>query len=47
MPIPFVEPEDIGNLGVFLDSDESRYMTGRQIRVDAGSLLKWPSGPTG
>lgn len=45
MPIPYVEPEDIANLGVFLASDESRYITGQQIRVDAGSLLKWPSGP--
>src|ERR1700754_3477364 len=47
MPIPYVEPEDIANLGVFLASDESRYITGQQIRVDAGSLLKWPNGPGG
>ncbi len=45
MPIPYVEPADIANLGVFLASDESRYITGQQIRVDAGSLLKWPNGP--
>ncbi|AMO60956.1 short-chain dehydrogenase [Mycolicibacterium phlei] len=45
MPIPYVEPEDIANLGVFLASDESRYVTGQHIRVDAGSLLKWPNGP--
>lgn len=45
MPIPYVEPEDIANLGVFLASDDSRYMTGQQIRVDAGSLLRWPNGP--
>ena len=45
MPIPYVEPEDIANLGVFLASDECRYMTGQQIRVDAGSLLLWPNGP--
>jgi hypothetical protein len=24
-----------------------RYITGQQIRVDAGSLLKWPKGPGG
>jgi SDR family mycofactocin-dependent oxidoreductase len=42
MPIPYVEPEDIANLVVFLASDESRYITGHQIRVDAGSLLKIP-----
>jgi SDR family mycofactocin-dependent oxidoreductase len=47
MPIPYVEPEDIANLAVFLSSEESRYITGQQIRVDAGSLLKWPHGPTG
>jgi SDR family mycofactocin-dependent oxidoreductase len=47
MPIPYVEPLDIANLGVFLAADESRYITGQQIRVDAGSLLKFPNGPTG
>ena len=47
MPIPYIEPEDMANLGVFLASDESRYVTGQQIRVDAGSLLKWPNGPGG
>jgi NAD(P)-dependent dehydrogenase (short-subunit alcohol dehydrogenase family) len=36
MPTPYVEPEDIANLGVFLASDESRYITGQHIRVDAG-----------
>ncbi|OHV04960.1 mycofactocin-coupled SDR family oxidoreductase [Mycobacterium talmoniae] len=45
MPIPYVEPEDMANLGVFLASDDARYITGQQIRVDAGSLLKWPNGP--
>jgi SDR family mycofactocin-dependent oxidoreductase len=44
MPIPYVEPEDIANLVVFLASDESRYITGQQIRVDAGALLKWAGG---
>jgi SDR family mycofactocin-dependent oxidoreductase len=47
MPIPYIEPEDMANLGVFLASDESRYITGQQIRVDAGSLLRWPNGPGG
>lgn len=45
MPIPYVEPVDIANLALFLASDESRYVTGQQIRVDAGSLLKFPGGP--
>lgn len=45
MPIPYVEPVDISNLVLFLASDEARYITGQQIRVDAGSLLKFPAGP--
>ena len=44
MPIPWVEPEDIANLAVFLASDESRFITGQQIRVDADALLKWAGG---
>lgn len=44
MPVPYVEPADISNLVLFLASDESRYITGQQIRVDAGSLLKVPGG---
>ncbi|WP_319433195.1 mycofactocin-coupled SDR family oxidoreductase [Mycobacterium sp. RTGN5] len=47
MPIPYIEPEDMANLSVFLASDDSRYITGQQIRVDGGSLLKWPNGPGG
>jgi len=47
MPIPYVEPVDIANLSVFLASDDARYITGQQIRVDAGSLLKFPNGPAG
>jgi SDR family mycofactocin-dependent oxidoreductase len=45
MPIPYVEPVDISNAVLFLTSDESRYVTGQQLRVDAGSLLRWPNGP--
>lgn len=44
MPIPYVQPADIANLAVFLASDEARYITGQQIRVDAGSMLKIRSG---
>lgn len=47
MPIPYVEPEDVSEVVVFLASDASRYITGQQIRVDAGGYLKvkpW-SGP--
>jgi SDR family mycofactocin-dependent oxidoreductase len=41
MPIPYVEPLDISQMVVFLASDESRYVTGSQLRVDAGSYLKF------
>jgi SDR family mycofactocin-dependent oxidoreductase len=40
LPIPYVEPSDISNAAVFLASDESRYVTGLQLRVDAGSVIK-------
>jgi SDR family mycofactocin-dependent oxidoreductase len=41
MPIPYVEPVDISNAVVFLASDEARYITGMQLRIDAGGYLKW------
>jgi len=41
MPIPWVEPVDISNAVLFLASDEARYVTGMQLRVDAGGYLKW------
>lgn len=44
IPIPYIEPLDVANLAVFLASDEARYITGQQIRVDAGALLKWAGG---
>ncbi|MCU1480900.1 MAG: 3-ketoacyl-ACP reductase [Subtercola sp.] len=39
MPIGFVEPVDISNAVLFLASDEARYVTGLQLKVDAGALL--------
>jgi len=41
MKIPYVEPEDISNAVLWLASDEARYVTGMQLRVDAGGYLKW------
>ncbi|SHN46590.1 mycofactocin-coupled SDR family oxidoreductase [Cryptosporangium aurantiacum] len=38
--VPYVEPGDISAMVVFLASDESRYVTGMQMRVDAGAYLK-------
>ena len=40
-PIPWVEPQDVSHAVVYLASDESRYVTGTQMRVDAGSYLKF------
>jgi NAD(P)-dependent dehydrogenase (short-subunit alcohol dehydrogenase family) len=41
MRVPWVEPIDISNMVLFLASEESRYVTGMQMRVDAGGYLKW------
>ncbi|MGY1743594.1 MULTISPECIES: mycofactocin-coupled SDR family oxidoreductase [unclassified Blastococcus] len=41
LPIPYVEPVDISNAVVYLASEESRYVTGLQLKVDAGSYLKF------
>jgi len=41
MPIPWIEPVDISNAVLYLASDEARYVTGMQLRVDAGGYLKW------
>jgi SDR family mycofactocin-dependent oxidoreductase len=40
MPVPWIEPEDVSHLVVYLASDESRYVTGQQVFVDAGAGLK-------
>ncbi len=40
LPIGWVEPVDISNAVLFLASDESRYVTGLPMTVDAGSMLK-------
>jgi (+)-trans-carveol dehydrogenase len=40
LPIPWVESADISNAVLWLASDESRYVTGITLPVDAGSLTK-------
>jgi len=45
LPIPWLEPEDVADLVLFLASDDSKNITGDNIRIDAGSMIKWPEGP--
>ena len=40
LPIPWIEAEDVSNAVLFLASDESRYVTGVPLPVDAGCCLK-------
>ena len=40
MPIPYVEPVDVSYAILYLCSDESRYVTGLQMRVDGGAYVK-------
>ena len=40
LPIPWVDPVDISNAVLFLASDESRYVTGVALPVDAGAVIK-------
>jgi SDR family mycofactocin-dependent oxidoreductase len=42
MPVPWIEPIDTSNAILFLASDEARYVTGVQFKVDAGSMLREP-----
>lgn len=45
LPTPWLEPEDVAELVLFLASDGSKYMTGASIPIDAGCMVKWPNGP--
>lgn len=40
LPVPWVEPIDISNAVLFLASDEARYITGTELKVDAGYTIK-------
>lgn len=40
LPTAFIEPEDIANASLFLASDESRFITGVTLPVDAGHCVK-------
>jgi NAD(P)-dependent dehydrogenase (short-subunit alcohol dehydrogenase family) len=36
IPVAWMEPEDVAGVVLFLASDETRYMTGGEIKVDMG-----------
>lgn len=40
LPVPWVEASDISNALLFLASDEARYVTGNELKVDAGYCIK-------
>lgn len=40
MPVEWVDPVDISNAIVFLCSDMARYITGVQLPIDAGMVIK-------
>lgn len=40
LPIPWVQPEDVSNAYLFLASEDSRYITGLALTVDAGYMVK-------
>jgi SDR family mycofactocin-dependent oxidoreductase len=44
MPVPYIEPGDVSELVAFLAGDSSRYITGLNIRIDAGAMLKGGMG---
>ncbi|KXX60236.1 mycofactocin-coupled SDR family oxidoreductase [Rhodococcus sp. LB1] len=39
MPTPWVDAEDVANAVLFLASDEARYVTGLEMKIDAGFCL--------
>jgi (+)-trans-carveol dehydrogenase len=40
LPIPWVHALDISNAVLFLGSDEARYVTGTELKVDAGYTIR-------
>ena len=39
MPTPWIDPHDVSNAVLFLSSDEARYVTGLEMKIDAGFCL--------
>jgi NAD(P)-dependent dehydrogenase (short-subunit alcohol dehydrogenase family) len=40
IPVPWVDPVDVSNAVLWLGSDESRYVTGVALPIDAGMTIK-------
>jgi NAD(P)-dependent dehydrogenase (short-subunit alcohol dehydrogenase family) len=40
IPVDWLEPEDIANAALFLASESGRYVTGTQLRIDAGAAAR-------
>ncbi len=40
LPVLAVEAQDIANAALWLASDDARYITGQEVTVDAGSMLR-------
>ncbi len=40
MPVPFIEAQDVSEAVVFPASDAARFITGTQLRIDAGGYVK-------
>ncbi|GAA3719125.1 mycofactocin-coupled SDR family oxidoreductase [Gordonia hankookensis] len=39
MPVPWVEPEQVSKAVLFLASDDAEFVTGMQMKIDAGTAL--------
>ena len=40
LPVRLIEPTDVANAALWLASDDTRYITGHTMKVDAGRMLK-------
>jgi NAD(P)-dependent dehydrogenase (short-subunit alcohol dehydrogenase family) len=40
LPVATVEPADVSEAVLFLASDESRYVTGLELTIDAGATIR-------
>jgi SDR family mycofactocin-dependent oxidoreductase len=45
LPVAWLDSQDISNAGLFLASDEARYVTGIDLAVDAGTINQPPGIP--